>query len=86
MSCKVDDSAIKKCRADYKAFLEVIKSREAERARQQRELALYQVQLAEWNKRHDAELRKRDEGRRIKKHGEIFHDGKLYDCFNVPHL
>jgi len=82
----VNDDAIEKCRRDYTAFLELLKNREQTRLEQQRQLAIYQVRLSGWNRRHEEELRKRDSARTPNQsQQQVHHEGYIYNCMNLPH-
>jgi hypothetical protein len=86
MSCKVDDTAIKKCRENYEAFIEVLKEQQETVRKQNEALKLWQIQHAEWTARHKLELAKLDAGRNAQKREQVFWEGQVYDCHNLPKL
>jgi hypothetical protein len=78
-SCRVDDSALKKCQEGYEAFLQVVRAREAERVRRDRLLFQWSEADAKWTREHEEQLRLLEAGRTALPH-EIFHNGQRVDC------
>lgn len=77
--CVVNDEALKKCQSGYQDFLKVINAREAERVRRDKLLLDWTVADADWNRRHDEQVRLLEAGR-LANNDEIWHNNKKYDC------
>jgi hypothetical protein len=82
MSCKVDDSALRKCQEGYEAFLEVVKAREAERIRRDKLLFNWSLRDAEWNRQHTEQLRLLEAGRTTTT-TEIWDNGQKVNCNSI---
>lgn len=83
-TCKVDDTALRKCTEGYEAFLEVVKAREAERIRRDRLLFEWSINDARWVRQHNEQLRLLEAGRTAAS-SEIWHGNQKYNCAgNVP--
>lgn len=83
-TCKVDDTALRKCVDGYTAYLDVVRAREVERARRDNELFKWSVADAEWVRQHEEQLRLLEAGRTAAS-SEIWHGNQKYDCAgNVP--
>jgi hypothetical protein len=82
MSCKVDDSALKKCQEGYEAFLDVVKAREAERLRRDKLLFEWSLKDSEWNRQHDEQLKFLEAGRSTTT-TEVWDNGIKVDCNKI---
>jgi|TARA_R110002153_G_scaffold155933_4_gene308064 hypothetical protein len=83
MACKVDNTAIEKCREDFNALMEVIDASRTETERRTREIRIWEIQHAAWVRNHAEQSRRRDAGRKITHLKGIFYEGKEYDCANL---
>jgi hypothetical protein len=77
--CVVNEEALKKCQEGYQEFLRVVKSREDERVRRDMLLREWSAADADWNRRHEEQLRLLEAGR-VATSDEIFHNNKKYNC------
>lgn len=85
MSCKVDDSALKRCQEGYEAFLEVVKAREAERIRRDKLLFEWSLKDAEWTRQHEEQLKFLEAGRSTTT-TVVWDNNKKFDCASNKYL
>lgn len=78
-TCKVDDTALRRCQEGQAALIEVFRQRAAETARRDQELRAYQIAKARWDEEHNRQLALREAGRRALGH-EVWFEDKKYDC------
>lgn len=81
-SCKVDDSALKKCQQGYQDFLDVVKAREAERIRRDKLLFEWSLKDAEWVRQHDEQVRFLEAGRQTST-AEVWDNNQKVNCNSI---
>jgi hypothetical protein len=78
-TCKVDDTALRKCQEGQAALIQVFKERAAETARRDKLLRDWTIADAAWNTEHERQLALREAGRQAGG-SEIWYGNVKYDC------